>query len=105
MIPARGTIDIRLAELARRKERLVARSESQRGAIASSFDGLRRPLTIAEKGLAVARFMQAHPALVGAGMAVLVAMRGRGLLSIAGRGLAAWRAWKSLSSLSALLFR
>jgi siroheme synthase len=95
----------RLIEIARRKERLIARAESQRVAIVSSFEGLRGAVTVADKGLTLVRFAQGHPLLVGAGVAAMSALRGGSLLSIAGRGLAVWRAWKSISSLSALLFR
>lgn len=95
----------RLIEIARRKERLIARADAQRVLIAASLDSLRGPIAIADKGLEAAHFLRAHPLLVTVAVAAVVVLRGRGILSLAGRGYAAWRAWKSLSSLAVLLFR
>jgi len=94
-------IQDRLIEIARRKERLIARGESQRAAIGASFRQLQGPIGVIDRGLAVVRYLRAHPALVGVAVAAVVVLRGRGLLSMASRGLAVWRTWRALSAWSA----
>ena len=88
-----------LAEIARRKERLIARAASHRSAIAECVRGLRGPVSVVDRGFGVVRFLRAHPVLAGAAAAMLVAFRGRGLLSLAGRAYSAWRVWRSLAAL------
>lgn len=88
----------RLMELALRKERLVARAEAQRAAVGERFRELQRPIAIADAALSVVRTLRAHPALVAVGVAVLVALRGRGLFSIAGRLYSVWRLWRTVSA-------
>jgi len=86
-----------LAETARRKERLIARCAAQRDALAGVLRDLERPIAVADRALAIARFFRAHPALVFVAAAILVAFRRRGALGLLGRGLAVWRAWRSIS--------
>lgn len=94
----------RLIELARRKERLIARAAAQRAAIAGTFREWRTPIVVADRALAVARFFRSHPVLLAAAVAAAVALRGRTLVGLAGRGFAAWRVWRTLSTWSAGLF-
>jgi len=94
----------RRIELARRKERLIARAEAQRTGIAASFEGLRTPIAVADRALAVACFFKEHPLLLAAVIAAATALRRRNLIGLLGRGLAAWRAWRWLSAWSAKLF-
>lgn len=88
----------RLIEIARRKERLIARAEAQRAAIGESIRRLEGPIGIVDRGLEVARFLQAHPVLVGAAVAALVVFSRRGLPSLAGRVFSAWRLWRWVSA-------
>jgi hypothetical protein len=90
-----------LIEIARRKQRLISRAEAQRATLADSFRDLRGPVRIADRGLEIARFLRAHPVIVGIAMATVMVFRGRSLASLAARGLALWRIWRSLSSWSA----
>ncbi len=90
-----------LIEIARRKERLIARAELQRAAIAVSVQQLQGPIAVVDRGLKIARFLREHPLLVAVVIGVATVFRGRSLLSLAGRGLAAWRLWRSLSAWSA----
>ena len=92
-----------LAEIARRKERLMARSEAQRAAIGASLRQLQGPIRIVDRGLDAARFLRAHPLLVVVAVATLVVFRGRGLLSLARRAFSVWRLWRSLSAWAARL--
>jgi len=88
----------RWVEIARRKERLTARAEAERGAIAASVEGLRAPIAVADRALAVARFFREHPLLLAAAIAVVTALRRRNPIGLVGRGLAVWRAWRLLAS-------
>ena len=90
-----------LIDIARRKERLSARSQLQRAAIAESFHELRAPIGIAERALGVTRFLCAHPVLVAAAVAAVFAFRGRGrgLSGLVARAFSAWRLWRTVSAL------
>ena len=94
-------IEDRRIEVARRKERLIARAEAERDVIAASFRRLEAPAGVIDRGLAVIHFLREHPLLVAAGVSAIVAIRGRGLLSMAGRGFAAWRVFRSLAAWAA----
>ena len=87
-----------LIELARRKERLIARAESQRAAIGASVRQLQGPIGVVDRGLEIARFLREHPLLVTTVIATVVAFRRRGLVSLAGRALSVWRIWRSVSA-------
>jgi hypothetical protein len=90
-----------LIDIARRKERLSARAQAQRGAIAVSFGELREPIGIADRAVGIARFLRAHPVLVAVAAAALVVFRGRGLAGLAGRAYSAWRLWRTVAAWSA----
>lgn len=94
----------RLIELARRKERLIARAESQRMEIGATFERLRTPIGAADRVVAAGRFFRAHPLALAAVVAAAAALGRRKLVGLAGRGFAAWRAWRLLSSWSGRLF-
>ena len=87
----------RLLEIARRKERLLARAETQRAAIGACFRQMERPISLVDRGLEVLRYFRERPLLVAAVIAVVVAFR-RGPLSLAGRALSAWRLGRSVSA-------
>lgn len=90
-----------LIEIARRKERLIARAEAQRAAVEMNFRHLQRPIGMVDRGMEVGRFLRAHPLAVGALVGVVTVFRGRGLVSMAGRALSLWRLWRSLSAWAA----
>ena len=91
----------KLAEIARRKERLIARAESQRADIGAGFRQLQGPIRIVDRGLEIVRFLRGHPLLVATVIAAVVAFRRRGLVSLTGRALSMWRIWRSVSAWSA----
>ena len=95
----------RLADIARRRDQLIARAAVERAATAASFRRLKAPLGILDRAMGAAYFVRAHPLLIGTGVAVIVAaVSGKlRMLPALGRGLAAWRAWKMISSLSGWL--
>jgi len=86
----------RLMEMALRKERLVERGAAQRAAIGRGFGELQGPIAVADRAVSLGRFVRTHPLLVAVAVAALVAMRGRGLLALAGRAYSIWRLWRWL---------
>lgn len=68
----------------------MARIELQRGLVAEFGERLEKPLALADQGVAVLRFMQGHPLLVG-GVAALAVLRRRGLAGLARQS---WLLWK-----------
>jgi len=87
-------------EIARRKERLIARCEAQRRAIADAVRALEGPISVADRGLVAARFLRAHPVVLAALVAVVVSLRGRTLLANGARVLALWRLWRTAGAWS-----
>lgn len=87
-----------LIEIARRKERLIARAEAQRAAIRAEFLDLQKPIAVIDRGIEVGRFLRAHPLAVGALVAFVTVLRGRGIVSMAGRAWSLWRAWRLVSA-------
>jgi hypothetical protein len=87
----------RTLELALRKQRLLARSDEQRAAVAQAYQRWQGPARIVDRGWAVAQFLRAHPAVVAVAVVVAMVVRRRNIVTWAGRGLMAWRAWRSLS--------
>jgi len=87
-----------LAELARRKERLIARTAAQRSVIADVYHRWQMPVSLLDRGVAVARFLRSHPLLLAVGVAVAAAVGRRNLLYWAGRGWVAWRTGRALGA-------
>lgn len=86
----------KLTELAERRARLVAQAEAQRVTLAQSMQRWRKPLAIADQGVAAVRYVRSHPALlVGAGV-FLVALRPKRALAWLQRGLVAWKVLRKI---------
>ena len=92
------TAQEQLIDIAQRKERLSARAQAQRVAIAASFRGLEQPIGVADRALEAGRFLRAHPVVVAAAVAALLVLRGRGLAGLAARAFSAWRLWRTVSA-------
>ena len=90
-----------LIEIARRKERLVARAGSERAAIGASIRQLQGPIGVVDRGLDILRFLRRHPLLVATVIAAVAAFRRRSLVTLAGSVLSVWRIWRSVSAWSA----
>jgi YqjK-like protein len=87
-----------LDDIIRRKQTLIARCEAQRLAIASAVRDLERPIAMADRVLAVAKFLRSHPILVGAAVAAFMFGRRRtSIIGLLARGVGAWRLWRSIS--------
>jgi YqjK-like protein len=82
--------------LALRRARLVALAEDQRRRFAADVEPWRKPLSLADRGIAAARFIGNHPAwMVGAAVAPM-AFRTTPLGTWLRRGLAAFRVVREL---------
>lgn len=87
-----------LIDVARRKERLIARAEQQRAAIAVNGLVWQKPFEAADQVISFARFLKEHPLILGVGVAVAAIIGRVNLLRWGGRGLIAWRAWRSVNA-------
>jgi YqjK-like protein len=93
----------KMFELMERREKLLARIAAQRVQMTEIGSHFRSPLSLADRGVAVARFFRFHPSLV-AGVAAFFLIRRR---SMAGLVWGVWRLWKvfrDFTVLSAKLF-
>jgi hypothetical protein len=86
-----------MIDVARRKERLLARCEGHRLVIARAYRRWEEPARVIDRGWAVVRFLKLHPAVLGVAVAVAMVAGRRNLFTWAGRGLLAWRAWRTFS--------
>lgn len=84
----------RLAQIHARRERLVARSAAQRDELALLLAPLKGPLAIADRGIAVAHYVRAHPGLVAIAGAVFVVLSPRRAFRWSRRAFAAWRGYR-----------
>lgn len=82
--------------LADRRARLIALAAAQRRRLAADVEPWRRPLSIADRGIAAARFIGHHPAWIVGSAVAPVAMRATGLGTWFRRGLAAWQIVRGL---------
>lgn len=88
--------------LMQRRAELLARIAAQRCDAARIAARLSTPLGIADRGIAVIRFIGAKPSLTAAIMAVFVARR-HGMVSLARSSLILWGRYRRLSSILARL--
>ncbi len=86
----------RLIELARRKERLIARAAQQRAGIAVACRMWRKPFSIIDQGIAVVAYLKAHPLVLALAVAGVAAVGRRNLPRWIGRGFFVWRAWRAV---------
>jgi NhaP-type Na+/H+ and K+/H+ antiporter len=84
----------RLAQIYLRRERLLARSAAQRDEMALLLTPLKGPLAIADRGLAVAQYVRAHPAAVVIAAAVFVVLSPRRAFRWSRRAFVAWRGYR-----------
>ena len=86
-----------MVDVALRKERLLARCDGQRVVIAQAYRRWQAPARIIDRAWTVAQFLRTHPAVVMVAVAAAMVVGRRNLFAWAGRGLIAWRAWRSLA--------
>jgi hypothetical protein len=88
----------RMLELRQRRGELLARIDVQRGQlaeIASSWEG---PLSLADHGVSIVRFLRGHPLLV-AGVVAFVVQRRRGVAGLFKRALQVWKGYRYFADL------
>ena len=93
----------RLIELHQQRGRLLERIATQRGELALQVEPLGRMFELGERVAGLAREVRAfalrHPVAVAAAAGALVLLRPRAVLRWSGRGLLAWRTWRSVRPL------
>ena len=87
-----------LIELARRKERLIARIEGQRTTITAACAAWQRPIGVIDQGIAAVAYLRAHLELLALGAVVMIALKPRRLLRWIGSGMTIWRTWRALQA-------
>jgi hypothetical protein len=90
-------------ELARARERLLARCAEQREGLAQQVHEWRVPLTLTDRVWAGVQFLRNHPALLVGIAAALLTFRTRSLWSALKRGFVLWRTLRALSTRSVYL--
>ena len=87
-----------LLKLAKRREHLVIKAEAQRLTVSQSLDIWRKPLSIADHGLNVLRYVRNHPFMIAGGSTALISIiRPNGFGKWFQR---VWLAWQILRKLS-----
>ncbi len=81
----------RLAELAFRREQLLAEIDSQRMVLSDISRDFEKPLAIADAGFKVIRYLRGHPAFLAGSMVALMLWRGKNLISLAQGGQQLWQ--------------
>ncbi len=87
-----------LSAVMQRRGELLARIATQREQVAGIGARWQTPLSLADKGLTMMRFLRSHPLLV-ASAAALITIRRRGVSGLLRGG---WRLWKGYRLLAAL---
>lgn len=93
----------RMIEIARSRERLLARCEAQRGELAALSRQWEGPLNVVDRVVAGVNHLRNHPVVLGVLIALLVVVRRRGLWSWARRGLTLWRAYRAVRNAASRL--
>lgn len=91
----------RLIKLAERRATLIARADNQRDALAIAVEPWRKPLALADRGLAIANYLRQQPALLAGGAALTMLLRPRRILKWTQRG---WLAWRFITSIKRKLY-
>lgn len=84
----------RLAQIHARRERLVVKAAAQRDEVALLLAPWAGPLALADKGVAAAAYVHAHPGLVLVAVAALVVASPKRALRWARRAYVAWRGYR-----------
>lgn len=89
----------RLAELALKKQRLLARSADLRDRMGMHAEGLTPLLHAADRLRAAAEAIRRHPEWVAGAAVLIVILRPRFIWRWVQRGFVGWRVWKSVHKL------
>lgn len=91
----------RLAQLHVRREGLIARSAAQRDELALLIAPLRRPAQAADRVVAGAQYLRAHPGAVVIAVAALVVLSPKRAFRWARRAFGLWRGYRLVARLLA----
>lgn len=87
------TMNDSLFKLMQNRNRLLAKIAAQRGQMTEIEAEWRAPLALADRGVAIVRFLRCHPLLVSGAMAIIL-FRRRSMTGMTGLMWGVWRAWK-----------
>lgn len=94
-------MNAKLALLADRRARLVARAHDQRATLAHCVEPMRAPLEIVDRGIAVIGYIQRHPVVTFATVALTIALRPQRAGRWLRRGWVMWRLSRAVQSWAA----
>jgi hypothetical protein len=80
-----------IIQLVKRRAALIEKIENQRMALAETISPLHSPLSLADKGLHVVRYLSTHPVLVAGIATVVVMTRPKRWFFVLGKG---WKMWR-----------
>jgi hypothetical protein len=78
-------------QLAERRTALVSKAAQQRMELAASFEPLRAPLTLADQGLSVVRYIAKHPVILAGVVSLAVVVKPKRWIFLLENGWMAWR--------------
>lgn len=81
----------KLAQLAARRQQLVAQAADQRTALAHNLEPWRARLALADRGIAGLRYIRRHPVLMVGATLLFSVLRPKGVGKWLQRGLAVWQ--------------
>ncbi len=84
----------RIAQIHARRERLLARAATQRDELELLLAPLGGPLALADRGVAVAQYVRAHPGAVALAAAVVVVLSPKRAFRWARRAFGVWRGYR-----------
>ncbi len=84
----------RIAQIHARRERLLARASAQRDELALLLAPLAGPLGVADRGVAIAQYVRAHPGAVLLAAAVVTALSPKRAFRWARRAFTVWRGYR-----------
>ena len=84
-------MNAKLVDLAERRATLVAKAAAQRAKLSQQLAPWRGPLAVVDQGVAAARYLGSHPALLAALLAFSAVSRPRRIVNWLRRGWVLWR--------------
>jgi hypothetical protein len=80
-----------LAEILEKRAQLIAQAQAERQSLAKDIAGCRSAIAVADRGIAVARWLRARPYVVAIAAAAFMALRPKRALGWGARALSWWR--------------
>lgn len=99
------TMNDSMFKLMQNRSKLLAKIATQRGQMTEIEAEWRAPLALADRGVAVVRFLRCHPLLVSGAMAIILFHRRSmtGMTGLTGLMWGVWRTWKSYRDFTSIL--